>query len=66
MKHTNQEQSSKNQETADQHKKASKSQQGVRNEAGDSASQTKGNREQHHGQADEGANWQKGKQGNRK
>lgn len=68
MKHTNQEQKTKNQVSADQNKKNSKTQQGVRSEAGDTGSHqtVKGNREHQSEQESEGSNGQKGKQLNRK
>jgi hypothetical protein len=66
MKHTNQEETSKNQGTAgDQKQKSNKSQQGTGNEAMDSGTR-KGNREHSSEQSGEGSNWQKGKQGNKK
>jgi hypothetical protein len=66
MKHSNQEQTSKNQGTADQNKKMNKTQQSAGNDSGSGSQSSKGNRQQESDREGDGSNWQKGKQGHRK
>jgi hypothetical protein len=66
MKHSNQEQTSKNQGTADQNKKTNKPQQSAGKDAVSGSQSAKGAREHGGNKEGDASNWQKGKQAHRK